>query len=194
MKLKVKKSTIPSGSLTENYLPADYSDVYACVTDNSISTMAFRKKYRVIYLGLFFCIPFMFSSCLNYNPCRGQDYLIDNITHKGLINKFHELREKYPEIVSARDDYINEHLPHYYIELYWNDLDVCISLDIHTGDQIPNPPTRLKFTLVNDRDATWHKDINSKELDKKLNEQYKEKFEKEILGKLGVKWQRKSCW
>jgi len=33
MKLKVKKSTIPSGSLTENYLPADHSDVYACVTD-----------------------------------------------------------------------------------------------------------------------------------------------------------------
>ena len=31
--MKVKKSTIPSGSLTENYLPADYSDVYACVTD-----------------------------------------------------------------------------------------------------------------------------------------------------------------
>ena len=33
MKLKVKKSTIPSGSLTEKYLPADHSDVYACVTD-----------------------------------------------------------------------------------------------------------------------------------------------------------------
>ena len=33
MKLKVKKTTIPSGSLTEKYLPADYSDVYACVTD-----------------------------------------------------------------------------------------------------------------------------------------------------------------
>jgi hypothetical protein len=31
--MKVKKSTIPSGSLTENYLPTDYSDVYACVTD-----------------------------------------------------------------------------------------------------------------------------------------------------------------
>jgi len=33
MKLKIKKSTIPSGSLTGNYLPADYSDVYACVTN-----------------------------------------------------------------------------------------------------------------------------------------------------------------
>ena len=33
MKLKVKKSTIPSGSLTENFLAADHSDVYACVTD-----------------------------------------------------------------------------------------------------------------------------------------------------------------
>ena len=31
--MKVKKSTIPSGSLTENYLPADYSDVYAFTTD-----------------------------------------------------------------------------------------------------------------------------------------------------------------
>ena len=33
MKMKVKKSTMPSGSLTENYLPTDYSDVYACVTE-----------------------------------------------------------------------------------------------------------------------------------------------------------------
>ena len=33
MKLKVKKSTIPSGSLTEKYLPADHSDVYAYVTN-----------------------------------------------------------------------------------------------------------------------------------------------------------------
>jgi hypothetical protein len=32
--MKVKKSKIPSGSLTENFLPADYSDVYACVTNN----------------------------------------------------------------------------------------------------------------------------------------------------------------
>jgi hypothetical protein len=31
--MKVKKSTIPSGSLTVNYLPVDYSDVYAYVTD-----------------------------------------------------------------------------------------------------------------------------------------------------------------
>jgi hypothetical protein len=28
--MKVNKSTIPSGSLIEEYLPADYSDVYAC--------------------------------------------------------------------------------------------------------------------------------------------------------------------
>ena len=31
--MKVKKSSIPSGSLTENYLPTDYSDVYALKTD-----------------------------------------------------------------------------------------------------------------------------------------------------------------
>ena len=31
--MKINKTTIPSGSLTENYLPADYSDVFACVTD-----------------------------------------------------------------------------------------------------------------------------------------------------------------
>ena len=31
--MQVKKTTIPSGSLTESYLPTDYSDVYACVTD-----------------------------------------------------------------------------------------------------------------------------------------------------------------
>jgi hypothetical protein len=30
MKIKLKKSQIPSGSLVEKYLPKDYSDVYAC--------------------------------------------------------------------------------------------------------------------------------------------------------------------
>jgi len=33
MKMKVKKSTIPSGSLSEKYFPTDYSDVYAYETD-----------------------------------------------------------------------------------------------------------------------------------------------------------------
>ena len=31
--MKISKTTMPSGSLMENYLPADYSDVFACVTD-----------------------------------------------------------------------------------------------------------------------------------------------------------------
>ena len=31
--MKINKTTIPSGSLTEKYLPADYLDVYACETD-----------------------------------------------------------------------------------------------------------------------------------------------------------------
>ena len=34
MKMKVKKSTIPAGSLIEKYLPVDYSDVYACEVDS----------------------------------------------------------------------------------------------------------------------------------------------------------------
>jgi len=125
-------------------------------------------------------------------PCRGQYYLIENITQQELINKFIAFREKYPEY-KAREDYINQQAPHYYIELYWKDLDIYISLDIHIGDKRPNPPTSLNFTLVRDKDATWYKDINSKALDIKLNEQYKEKFESEILGKLGIKWNRKNC-
>jgi len=35
MKMKVKKTTIPTGSLTEKYVPADYSDVYAYVADTT---------------------------------------------------------------------------------------------------------------------------------------------------------------
>ncbi len=31
--MKIKKSLIPLDSLTQNYLPADYSDVYACNAD-----------------------------------------------------------------------------------------------------------------------------------------------------------------
>ena len=141
----------------------------------------------MICFGILLCIPLMFSSCLNYIPCRGQDYIIENITHKELINKFNKFREEYPEY-AASEDYINEYVPHYYINLHWVDLDLYIGLDIFIGDQIPNPPTYLTFTSVGD------KDINSKKLNKKLNEQYKEKFEKEILNKLGVKWTRKSCW
>jgi len=152
------------------------------------------KKCRMIYLGILLCIPFMFSSCLNYIPCRGQDYIIENITHQELINKFNEFRNAHPEYIFS-EDYIDENLPwRIYITLYWEDLDLRIHLNIHTGDQIPNPPTHLNFSHIGDKDVRWHKDINSKELDKKLNEQYKEKFEKEILNKLGVKWKREKCW
>ena len=148
----------------------------------------------MIYLGILLCIPFMFLSCLNYIPCRGQDYIIENITHQELINKFNEFREKHPEYIFS-EDYIDENLPwRIYITLYWEDLDLRVELNIHIGDQIPNPPTHLKFSHIGDKDVRWYKDINSKELDKKLNEQYKEKFEKEILNKLGVKWKREKCW
>jgi hypothetical protein len=37
------------------------------------------------------------------------------------------------------------------------------------------------------------KDINSKEINEKQNEQYKVKFETEILKRLDVKWKRQSC-
>ena len=39
---------------------------------------------------IFFSILFMFSSC-NYIPCRGQDYLIENITQKELYKKLNTL-------------------------------------------------------------------------------------------------------
>ena len=141
---------------------------------------------------IFLVVLLISSSCLNYIPCRGQDYIIEDITHQELIEKFNDFREKHPEYKSD-PDYINEHVPHYYIELYWKDLDLEIHCDIHIGDQIPNHPTHLNFLLV--RDSTEeYKDINSKELEKEQNEEYKTKFETEILDVLGVKWKRKSCW
>ena len=153
-----------------------------------------RKKWKMIYIGILLWIPLMFSSCLNYIPCRGQDYIIENITHRELINKFNEFREKHPEYIFS-EDHIDKNIPwRIYLELYWKDLDLRVHLNIHIGDKIPNPPTHLKFTHIGDRDVIWSKDINSKELDEKLNEQYKEKFEKEILDKLGVKWRREKCW
>lgn len=145
-----------------------------------------KKILLFVYILLSFC------SCLNYIPCRGQDYIIEGITHQELINKFNELREKYPELKSNIADSQNEYVPHHYIELNWKDLGIDISCDIHIGDQIPNPPTHLNFTLI--RNAKGYKDINSKDIDKKSNEMYKEKFEKEILNKMGVKWKRESCW
>ena len=156
--------------------------------------MGNRKKCSMIYLGILLSIPLMFLSCLNYIPCRGQDYIIENTTHHELINKLNDFREKHPEYFFC-EDHIDENIPwRVYITLYWEDLDLCIYFNIHIGDKIPNPPTHLKFTHIGDSDVRWFKDINSKELDKEMNEQYKEKFEKEILDKLGVKWKREECW
>lgn len=145
-----------------------------------------KKVLLFVYILLSFC------SCLNYIPCRGQDYIIEGITHQELINKFNELRENYPEYKSMTKDSENEYVPHYYIELNWKDLGIGVSCDIHIGDQIPNPPTHLKFTLI--RDSIGYKDINSKDIDKKTNKMYKEKFEKEILDRMELKWSRESCW
>lgn len=145
-----------------------------------------KKYFFFIFILLSFC------SCLNYIPCRGQDYLIDNMTHKELIDEFNELRDKYPEYKSMAEDYEDEYVPHYYIHLNWKDLNIGISCDIHIGDQIPNPSTHLKFIAISD--SIGFKDINSKDLDEKSNKIYKEKFEREILDKMGLKWKRESCW
>ena len=141
-------------------------------------------------LLLFLGIVFMFFSCLNYIPCRGQDYIIEEITHQDLIDKFKELRYNYPEYYTNQADRINEEIPHYYLSLDLNGL--IIHCDIHIGNKIPEPPTHLTFTSF--YDSTICQDINSKELDKEKNEKYKKRFETEILYKLGVKWKRKSCW
>ncbi len=143
-------------------------------------------------LILYLLILLTFNSCLNYIPCRGQDYIIEEITHQELISKFNELRENHPEYKGLAEDSKNEYVPHYYIRLNWKDLNIGISCDIHIGDQIPNPPTHLKFTLI--RDSTGYKDINSKDINEESNKMYKEKFENEILDKMGVKWKRESCW
>lgn len=134
----------------------------------------------------------LFSSCLNYIPCRGQDYIIEDITHQELISKFNDFREKYPEYKAFAPDSKNDYVPHYYIELIWKDLDLSISCDIHIGDQIANPPTHLNFTFITD--SIGYKDINSKEIDENLNKMYKGKFETEILDRMGVTWKRESCW
>ena len=150
------------------------------------------RNFSKITISIVLCL--LLFSCLNYVPCRGQDYIIENITHQELINKFNEFREKHPEYIFS-EDRIDENLPwRIYITLYWEDLDLRIHLNIHIGDQIPNPPTHLKFSHIGDKEVRWGKDINSKELGKELSEQYKKKFETEILDKLGVKWKRKSCW
>lgn len=132
-----------------------------------------------------------FSSCVNYIPCRGQNYLVEGVTNRELIERFNKLRELYPEYKSDTPDWEAPSTPHYYIELNWADLDVRLSCDIHTGIQEPGSPASLKFTLIRDRQG--YKDINSRELDRQLNEFYKEKFENEVLGKMDLNWRRKSC-
>lgn len=151
-----------------------------------------NNKSAMKKILLFVFILLSFCSCLNYIPCRGQDYIVEGITHQELINKFNELRENYPEYNSMAKDYKNEYLPYYYISLKWEDLNISISCDIHIGDQIANPPTHLKFTAI--CDSVGFKDINSKEIDQASNEIYKQKFEKEILNKMDIKWKREGCW
>jgi len=156
--------------------------------------LKYNKRSIILYLVVLLFSLLMFSSCLNYIPCRGQDYIIENITHQELIKRFNEFREIHPEYIFCEDK-IDENIPwRIFITLNWEDLDLRVHLNIHIGDKIPNPPTHLKFTHIGDRDVRWSKDINSKELDKKLNELYKEKFEKEVLKELNVKWRREKCW
>ncbi|HRN41555.1 MAG TPA: hypothetical protein PK649_05720 [Vicingus sp.] len=130
-------------------------------------------------------------SC-NYIPCRGQDYIIEGITHKELIEKLNKLRSDYSEYYS-NDDHINKHVPLYYIALSWKDLNLVIDCEVFIGDKIPTPPAYLKFRGIRPP-LGGYTDINSKELDKKLNEVYINKFESEILSKLDVKWKRDPCW
>jgi hypothetical protein len=143
--------------------------------------------------ALLFLIPLLFFySCLNYTPCEGQKYLIENITHQELINKFNDFRKNHPEYYAGKD-YTSEALPFLYnIDLNWKDLNLTIVCEIHTSDKIPNPPTHLRLLYI--KNSKGQKLINSKELDEKLSEKYKDKFESEILDKIDVVWKRETCW
>lgn len=131
------------------------------------------------------------NSCINYLPCRGQDYIIEDITSKELINKFEKFKETNPKYYADKD-HINKDIPHYYINLYMNDLKLTFGLDIHIGKELKNPPTHLNFTHIKNI-SDKYLDINSKEINKNLNENIKLQFEKDILDKLNIKWKRIEC-
>jgi hypothetical protein len=73
-----------------------------------------------------------------------------------------------------------------------NDLKLTFGLDIHIGKELKNPPTHLNFTHIKNI-SDKYLDINSKEINKNLNENIKLQFEKDILDKLNIKWKRIEC-
>ena len=165
---------------------------------NGDKVMKNRKTHKMIYFGILLSIPLMFACFpLNYLPCKGQTYIIENIACQDFLNKLNEFREKHPEYIWG-EDYVGDLPWRMYVHLYWKDLDLRIFLELNISNKRSDydRTTYVTFLSVGNKDDVW-KSINSKKwsrkLSKKRNEQYKKKFETEILDKLGVEWQRKEC-
>lgn len=134
------------------------------------------------------------SSCfINYKPCRGQDYLLAHVTHQEFIAKLDSFRINFPEYVSGKDR-VEGHVPWYYFEIEFEDLNVIIKCEMHMGDAIPNPPTHIQLSTVRGSDNYDYQLINSDEIEDDLNERIKSKFELEILNRLNLNWERDPCW
>ena len=148
--------------------------------------------FRFLNIVMLLCLSFSIFSCINYLPCEGQDYVIDNSTPKELINKLNLFRVKHPEY-SASIDHFNKDIPHYYIEIYFKDLKTFVEIDINTYKENLNSQIFLNFSKIKKLNEKKFFNINSKEIDATENEFYKKKFELEILNKLNIKWHRKDC-
>ena len=103
--------------------------------------------FRFLNIVMLLCLSFSIFSCINYLPCEGQDYVIDNSTPKELINKLNLFRVKHPEY-SASIDHFNKDIPHYYIEIYFKDLKTFVEIDINTYKENLNSQIFLNFSKI----------------------------------------------
>ncbi|RLZ06383.1 hypothetical protein [Faecalibacter macacae] len=151
-----------------------------------------NSKFICIILQISFLI--ILNSCINYIPCRGQEYTIENINYQQLSLKIDDYFKSNPNLEIKLEESNSQNPWKVDKIIYWNDLNIRVHFYIHKGNQNTNQSPTITFTHIGDKEFKSYKDINSKEISKELNQTYLKKFENDVLNKLGVNWKSNICF
>ena len=160
-----------------------------------------KPKSRILIAFLLICcvLKILFITTIIYclSPSTEQYtefYNFPIASRNGLIYEIIHFKESNPEynrirpdsypITERTDSYVNKD---YNVFFYFADINQSVHRIIQKN------PTRIGLVHVSDKDrgAFWTQ-INSFYLSRKENKQIKEKFEKEILNKLGFTWKHEN--
>lgn len=138
--MKIKKSSIPSDSLTNNYLPASYVDVFSCqfamnkaITADDLQ-VAFWTKHPA-WVGRLFAIRNSVVKLVGLKTDKGKSQQVEDCIREGRCSDNFCVKEKSENetVVKLSDKHLDAYMSVHLKELEQNEklVNVITVVDIH---------------------------------------------------------------